>query len=514
MASHDSSSAGTPRRPNFVLILTDDQGPWAVPWLMPELRMPNLEELADDSVVLDNYYCASPVCSPARASLLTGRMPSAHGVHDWLVGTRSPQAHPDLYLDELTTLPALLAGSGHLCGLSGKWHVGESREPAPGFSYWYAHRYGGGPYFDAPVWKDGEEAAEGHYFTRAVAEHAVEFLRLYAEDRIDSPETTAPGDEPGQRRPFYLQICPTAPHDPWDSGNHPDDLLDLYQDCEFPSVPREPRHPWTQPRRADFEHAFADPATSLRGYCASLSGVDRLLGQVLAELERTGLADDTIIFYMADNGFSCGHHGVWGKGNGTFPLNMWENSVRVPFLMHVPPAMRHSANLSQELRRVCELSGSHVDDHGSALSFFPTVCGLAGVPMPADPLRGGKSMLPVLGGGEGTGEPVVIHDEYGGSRMIRRGPWKYVTRYDGPTELYNLDEDPGEVDNLADDPGLADVRDSLLDELEDWFARHETAQHRAFDQPVTGFGQIHPTWRRDEPTRYMPMGGTTDGVRR
>lgn len=470
--------------PNFVFILTDDQGPWAVPWKMPELVMPNLGELAAQGTIFDNFYCASPVCSPARGSLLTGRMPSAHGIHDWLVGTRAPQAYPDRYLDEVLTLPAALAGSGYRCGLSGKWHVGDAREPAPGFSYWYAHRYGGGPYYDAPIWEDGEEADEPQYFTDAVSDHAVEFINQ------QDPDT-----------PFYLQVATTAPHDPWGSEEHPDDLLALYEDCQFPSVPREPRHPWTQPRKADFEHAFADPETSLRGYCASLTGVDRLIGKVRDALEQKNLADNTIIFFMADNGFSCGHHGVWGKGNGTFPLNFWENSIKVPFVVYLPPKLAHQA------------SPRKVYDHISAVSFFPTVCEFAGVPLPADPLRAGKSFASLLRDGQWESGPVVVYDEYGGGRMLRTEEWKYVERFDGPTELYNLVQDPQERENLAQVEELASVRAELCATLREWFEAHETKQHRGYDQPVTGFGQLHPTWRRDEPQRYVDSGENLDGVR-
>jgi len=145
-------------RPNILLFLTDDQGPWALPWITPELRMPALEEFASDAYVFTQMHTPSPVCSPARASILTGTMPSTHGVHDWLTGTRHPRAQADTYLDHLETLPQILQRSGYTCALSGKWHLGDSSKPAPGFSSWYAHRYGGGPYMGAPIWEDGHEA--------------------------------------------------------------------------------------------------------------------------------------------------------------------------------------------------------------------------------------------------------------------------------------------------------------------------------------------------------------------
>lgn len=472
-------------RPNIVFLLTDDQGPWAVPWLMPELQMPNLASMAQRGTTFNNFYCASPVCSPARASLLTGRMPSGHGIHDWLIGERHPQAHPDEYLEDVTTLPAVLAGAGYTCALAGKWHVGDSRRPAAGYTSWYAHRYGGGPYYDAPIWSEnGEATTEPEYFTTAVSRQAVDFIRSYNNDA-----------------PFFLHICTTAPHDPWDENNHPDDLLDLYTDCEFPSVPRPERHPWTTPRKTDFEEAFNDPQTSLKGYCASLTGVDRLLGEVRQALAEKGLEENTVLIYMADNGFSCGHHGVWGKGNGTYPLNFWENSVRVPLVIEIPPALADQINLPDE-----------VDDHVSALSFFPTVCDIAGVTAPADPRRVGQSLV-AQGQYRQPDAPVAVYDEYGGGRMIRYQQWKYITRYEGPTELYDLKQDPNEETNLAGQPDYAAIETQLHERLQTWFATVTTPQHDAWEQPVRGFGQIHPNWRSRGEAAYEQGNVSRDGVR-
>ncbi|MGY2747445.1 arylsulfatase A-like enzyme [Arthrobacter sp. UYCu723] len=312
-------------RPNFVVILTDDQGRWAMPHRMPELVMPHMERFLEESLELDRMYCASPVCSPSRASMMTGRMPSAHGVHDWLIGGRHPDAHPDRYLEGQPTTPEVLDDAGYQCAMSGKWHVGHSQEPAPGFEFWFAHRYGGGPYYGAPIWRDGQPATEPAYFTDAVAENALDFLAT--RDR---------------RRPFYLQVNFTAPHDPW-IDNHPQELVDLYADTDFPSVPREQPHPWVEPRKADFADAFADPHPHLAGYCASLTAVDRSLGRIRSLLQEEGVSGDTVVVSLSDNGFSCGHHGIWGKGNGTYPLNFWENSVRVPCVVHVPAAPREPA---------------------------------------------------------------------------------------------------------------------------------------------------------------------------
>lgn len=139
--------------------------------------MPQLAKLAQEGTRFDSFYCASPVCSPARASLLTGRMPSAHGVHDFLTGTNHPRAYPDTFLESQLTFPQVLASGGYDCAMIGKWHVGDSQTPAPGFNHWFAHRFGGGPYYHAPIWdEDGNPTTEPRYFTEAIAEEAEAYL--------------------------------------------------------------------------------------------------------------------------------------------------------------------------------------------------------------------------------------------------------------------------------------------------------------------------------------------------
>lgn len=495
------------QKPNILVVLTDDQGPWATPWSMPEIHMPELENLATQpgSYRIDQFYCASPVCSPARASILTGKMPSAHGVHDWITGTRHPQAYPDKYIEEEKILPLVLAEAGYRCAMVGKWHVGESWPPAPGFEFWFAHRYGGGNYYQAPIWDEqGQPAEEPQYFTEALAEKACEFL-----DTCDDS------------KPFFMWLATTAPHDPWLDNNHPSELLAHYDNTDFPSVPREKPHPWTQPRAHDFDYAFADPVPAIRGYCASLTGVDNLLAKLRNKIADKNLADNTIIVYMADNGFSCGHHGVWGKGNGTYPINFWENSVRVPAIIHIPVGIQKQyAQMFNENAiledntgetkatsifdsRNSNAKGVVVNAAISAVDFYPTICDLAQVTPCPDNLRAGESFLPLLFSPvaieEDSLRPVLIFEEYGGGRMIRRGDWKLITRFEGPDELYNLADDPqeshnliSEIDNRAD---IKQIVDDIQREITSWFTAHETRENRAYERPVRGFGQIHPLWR-------------------
>lgn len=467
-------------RPNVLLLVTDDQGAWSLGSRMPELHTPTLDRLQREGTTLDRFFCASPVCSPARASIATGRMPSAHGVHDWLrpealarAGSPARPFDPD-FLETLPgadTIAAMLSRHGYRCGMAGKWHIGSSDRPADGFEYWYAHQLGGGPYYDAPIWSQGadgrlpsvpaEAGTEPEYLTDAITRRALDFLQQ------------------DDQRPFFLQVNWTAPHDPWFDGNHPEDLLDLYAGTDFPSVPQPALHPWF--RRENFPRAVADRQGALAGYCAAVSGVDRSIETMLVRLEESGLLEDTIVIFTSDNGFSCGHHGIWGKGNATAPLNFWDPSILVPFIVrwpgHVP-------------------AGTVDERPASATSLLETIAELTGAEPRDDPLRAGRSLAGrLLGRGSSCSDPIVVHDEYGAARMIRTADWKLVVRRHGPTELYHLETDPHEQRNLADERGQAARRRDLEAALTAWFAAHGTAALTGWNTAIDGTGQRRPVGR-------------------
>ncbi|HHW10496.1 MAG TPA: sulfatase-like hydrolase/transferase [Firmicutes bacterium] len=451
-----------PHKPNILFILSDDQGPWALGCAgNPELHTPHLDKLAQSGMRFTNFFCASPVCSPARATLLTGRMPSRHGIHDWLREGNTGEGALE-YLAGQETYTDYLAAAGYRLGLSGKWHLGDSIRPQKGFSHWYVHQKGGGPYYGAPMIRDGRLVTEEAYITDLITDDALTFIDSCLEDE----------------RPFYAAVHYTAPHSPW-VGQHPQEIVAMYKDCPFDSCPQEPLHPFA----GTLKKVMENPRPNLMGYFAAITAMDRNIGRLLNKLDELHLRESTLVFFTSDNGFNCGHHGFWGKGNGTFPLNMYDNSVKVPAIVSQPG--RIPAGL------LCEALVSGYD-------VFPTILEYTGMPYhpSSEEPRPGRSFAPLLSGEpedkmEGHGH-IVVCDEYGPVRMVRTKEWKYVHRYPyGPHELYHLSEDPAERHNLIDDAGYASVAAEMKARLEDWFMQHVDPAVDGVREPVTGAGQIY-----------------------
>ena len=484
------------KKPNIVFILSDDQGEWAMGASgNEEIITPNLDRLAREGIRFNQFFCASPVCSPARASILTGTMPSCHGVMDWIRegnlagGIKELSGEfgyaegetPVRYLEGLGTYTEILAKNGYTCALSGKWHLGDSFIPQAGFRKWSVLSRGGCGYYKGDIIKEGEMSFPKEYITDVIAGEALEQL----EELIR------------EEGPFYLGVHFTAPHSPWDEKEHPEEIRALYASCGFHSVPEGRPHPLqveSCPRgRGERRREL------LRGYFSAVTAMDIQIGRILAVLEKEHLLEDTIVMFTSDNGMNMGHHGIWGKGNGTYPQNMYDTSVKVPCIVswknHLPEG------------DVCGALCSHYD-------LFPTLLELAGIAQdveddgfPKRRLRPGKSLVPLLhrpaAGGDWDRENtetddfgrVVIFDEYGPVRMLRTLHWKLVDcmlpgkRGRAGSALYNLKDDPAEEENLYEDPSCACVRESMKKALEAWFKRFGDGDIEKGRYFCTGSGQ-------------------------
>ena len=463
-------ASSNPQTPNIIFILSDDQGAWAMGCAgNDELDTPNLDRIASTGVRFENFFCASPVCSPARASILTGQIPSQHGVQDFLRKGNSrhlPQDGVEIeYMRGRRSYVEILAENGYACGLSGKWHLGRAELPQLGFDYWNVHASGGGNYYRAPMIENGTFYQPDGYVTDVITDHAIEFL----DAQLDSAA------------PFSLNVHYTAPHAPWGREHHPADVFDKYHDdCAFDSVPDEPIHRSQldkEPGAATLGDTPENRRLALSGYFAAVTEMDRNIGRLLDWLEENGLRENTLVVFNADNGMNMGHHGIWGKGNGTYPPNMFDTAVKVPTLISRP------GHVPQDL--VCDRLLSQYD-------FMPTLLGYLGLEANSDQPLPGRDFSPVLRGESMAGDtPVFVLDEYGPTRMIRTQRWKYVHRYAaGPNELYDLVNDPLETRNLVDDPAHSERISTLRTDLEAWYDTYVDPRMDGAKNNVTGRGQI------------------------
>ena len=277
--------------------------------------------------------------------------------------------------------------------------------------------------------------------------------------------------EANRAHPFYLSLHFTAPHTPY--TGHPPEIMASYDDCPFKHCPQELPHPWLNPAW----YSCVGNRESLKGFHAAVTAMDLAIGRVIDKVEALGLRERTLFVFMSDNGFSCGQRGLWGKGNGTIPLNLFENSVKVPAIFSQPGRIA-AGRVSQAML--------------SQYDVLPTFLDWVGLPPLTDDLLPGSSFERVLTGTTNEArEEVVVYDEYGPARMIRTTEWKYIHRYPyGPHELYDLKHDPTERRNLVDEREQQPLVEEMRRRLAGWFDRYVDPRMDGARFPVSGSGQL------------------------
>lgn len=411
----------------------------------PLLQTPSLDRLARGGVNFTHAFTPIPVCTPARASLLTGAWPARHG----LIANADTEVHPPDRLD-LPTLSGLLHDAGYYVGHVGKWHVLKHRGPTefgaddyiPDHAYRAWRSAQGLPsaprtngYFgevDAAITPDQSPLAWG-------ADQTIGLLRRAAQGdrpffiRWDTNEPHLPNVVPEP----YASLYPPNTIPPWPS--FPDPLEDK------PFIQRQQRRTW------GIEDWTWDAWSPIVGrYLGEVSLIDAQVGRILDTLDRLGLADHTIVVYTADHGDLCGGHGLIDKH-----YVMYDDLVRVPFLMRWPNVLPAGA--------VCNAFVC------SALDLAYTLCAAAGVTPP--PTFVGLDLRDQL---HQPARQDIFAVYYGNQmglysqRMVRDRRWKYVWNATAEDELYDLAHDPGEITNLAAHPGCGSERQRLRLRLLDW----------------------------------------------
>ncbi len=479
---------GKQRRPNILVFLTDDHGQWAQhAYGNSELVTPNLDRLAARGTRMTQAFTTCPVCSPARASFFTGRMPSQHGIHDWLQEKNAVRMHPGL--TGQTLISELLRDAGYHTGLVGKWHCGRDREPKPGFDRWFSYWVDQYPHEGVQHFSDQgnlvtEEGQQSPFLTR----RAVDFIRDH------------PRKQEGGTRPFFLFISYVDTHSPHNAA--PMDLVEQYRSAAFRDIPDEKYAVCHGRALIPINKNPVQERKQRMEYYGAVSSLDREVGKVLAALEDTSQMEDTLIVYTGDHGLNAGHHGLWEKGNATLPQNFLEESIRVSCTLSWPVGGIRQNAICDDLVNHCDLWATLLEIAGVR----PDEATAAKINSP------GLSYLRQL-----LDEPVsrwrqTLIGEYGNARMARTNRYKLIKRYPyaGATfadELYDLQKDPRETENRYDDPVLKSVVAKLSAELDQFFAQYTAPGHSGLDlehQP-----ECTPTspWLEAARAQKKPAGG-------
>jgi arylsulfatase A-like enzyme len=439
------AAAVAAERPNLVFILTDNQGAWTLGcYGNPDIRTPNIDRLAAEGIRFTRALSSNPVCSPTRATFLTGLLPSQHGVHSFLDPKYMIGAEAYNTLAEFTSLGEVLREAGYICGLSGKWHLGANLTPSEGFSFWITKPDGSTrEFYDQEVIEDGRLRREAGYTTELWTRKGIEFI----EDNRD--------------RPFFLFLAYNGPYSLGPLMLNParNRHADYYGDKEMLSFPRDAMHPWQHANKQ-----FHNSPAAMRRVAAETSGVDDGVGEILAALARFGLEENTLVVYAADQGWMGGQNGIWGMGDHTRPVGAFE------LMMQIPLIFRHPGRIP---------AGKTSDLIVSNYDFLPTVLSYLGLAdkMPANPRSPGRDFSPVLRGETIEWENIMFY-EMETCRAIRTERWKYVARHPrGPYELYDMQTDPNERFNLVGQSETEPIRSDLAARLASFFQTYADPQY-------------------------------------
>lgn len=428
-----------PSKPNIVLFLTDDHGAWAnTSYGNKEIHTPNLDQLAQHGSRFERAYTPTPVCSPARACLLTGKTPSQVGIHDWL-DEREPLIANRNWLADTKTLFRLFSDAGYRTGLSGKWHLGQSHLTPDGVDYYFGATHYHGIHKNDPFTyaRNGETIDLDGNKSALITTHALEFL-----DSVDDDT------------PFFLYVGYRATHSPYEQQAHDPVQTARYQNTSFTDIPAYNAHPWVKNEGAPNHPSEEELRDRYIGYYAAVTEIDNNVGRVVDALKARDSLDNTIVIYTSDHGCALGHHGFFGKGNSTRPLNMYETSLHIPLIFsggEIPTQI-----LSQ-----------YIDHYDT----FHTICDMVSITLSDTETFAGRSYLPLLNGDSMQWDNTQ-HGEYGDLRMIRNERWKLVYRYpEGPHDLFDLQTDPDEIQNVFSEH--PEIVAELKKQLDSFYGVHE-----------------------------------------
>jgi len=441
LCSITNFSAQIPKRPNVLLIITDDQGYGDFGFTgNPHIKTPVLDKFARESIRFNNFY-VSPVSAPTRSSLLTGRYSLRTGVRD----TNNGGA---IMATEEITIAEMLKKVDYRTGIFGKWHLGDNYPFRPGdqgFDESVVHLSGGmgqpgdittyfkgdSSYFDPVLWHNAKQESYKGYCSDIYTDRAISFI------------------EKNSQGPFFCYLAYNAPHTPLQV---PDKYYNIYKNID-------PSQGFTKPMQPMLPMTDKDKEDARRVY-AMVSNIDENVGRVLKKLEDLRIAENTVVIFMTDNGpqqrrYVAGMRGLKGS--------VYRGGVRVPFLLRYPALKKTNIDI--------EVTAAHID----VLPTLATICNAA---PPADRKIDGIDLMPVIVSGRNeTAERALFFywtrhsPELYNNIALQKGGYKIVgnTDYNAPVskfELFDIEKDPYEQKNIVNEvPLIAGELKAQLDKL-------------------------------------------------
>jgi arylsulfatase A-like enzyme len=484
------------KKPNIVMIYADNH-PGAVIGDAgnAEAFTPNLDRLSQNATLFTEAYSPNAMCSPCRASVLTGLMPSQHGIHTWIDGYFKDD-WPDNWnaIEEFDTLPEKLAREGYDTALIGKYHLGNAESATDIFKKCVTMQIGHVQSFYENDIIDGEERYKH-------PGHSVDFFTDKAIDYIDQCSEE-------KEKPFFLFLTYPAPYGHWPAiqGEPVNRYADRFSDSPMLSVPREgiskQMIDWISILKekglGDDEYdamlQIPNDLPTLRNYYSQISIVDDGVGRVLEALENKSLADDTLFIYASDHGMSLGQHGFWGHGEDTWPSNTHREANHIPLIIKAPDD-------GNKQKVVDSLVGT-TDIYATILDYV----GLEMHPIKESPAR---SMRPLI-----ENENIVWDNacfmEQEETRAIRTSQWLFMmriqnTKYEFKHELYDLVNDPDERVDLAQDPEYVDLVAKLSARLNEFFSNYANPRWDLWKGGVVKSNSSRPfLWKETWGDRWAP----------
>ena len=447
-----SAADNNSSRHNIVFVLSDDHRYDFMSFMAGApsfLETPNMDRMAKEGAHLANAFVSTSLCSPSRASILTGRYMHNHKIVD----NQRPEPEGTVFF------PQYLQKAGFQTAFVGKWHMGHGHDdPRPGFDHWASFK-GQGTYFDPELNINGERKKFEGYTTDVLTDQALSWLK----------------DGRDENEPFFLYLSFKAVHYPFEpaprnKGSYSKDKVKRPETMANTERNYQTQPHWVRQRRYSIhgiDHMETgqydnDPVPSFdelyKQYCETVHGLDTNLGRVLSYLDEAGLSESTLVIYMGDNGFALGEHGFYDKRDA------FEESIRVPMLAYAPGMIT---------------AGTKVEQMVQNIDIAPTVLAAAGVPTPESAKMDGQSFLGLLKNEQITWRDHILYEYYWEWNFpatptvfaIRGERYKFIY-YHGVWDhdgFYDLQTDPLERHNLINVPVYRDLidvmRKQLFDEL-------------------------------------------------